>query len=272
MKSFGRMEMTGTAAGNSKLRLAGSALGAAAIVLLSTTLVSAEELRVIDAAGKTRSVADIAAGSSAAVNVTVAEKLTAPLSISLLNSKDNKVLHTTSADAKGFATFKNIESGTYKVTTTDSKASLATVEIVPTTSADQGAVEGDERNVSRSMYVAGASAVAGVLGVSLANSGGSGDSTGAATVEGVASVKGTGGSGVAALNPDGSADEVFQSSGAITAFDVAPNPGEASPAPTTVVMINPPESEFGGNNVTGITLEPTPAAPAPSPAPPLSGS
>ena len=145
MKSFGRMEMTGTAAGNSKLRLAGSALGAAAIVLLSTTLVSAEELRVIDAAGKTRSVADIAAGSSAAVNVTVAEKLTAPLSISLLNSKDNKVLHTTSADAKGFATFKNIESGTYKVTTTDSKASLATVEIVPTTSADQGAVEGPRR-------------------------------------------------------------------------------------------------------------------------------
>jgi hypothetical protein len=255
-------------------------LGAAAIVLVSAGVVSADELRVLDTAGKTRSVADLATGSSAAVKVTLNEKLTIPVSINLLSANSKEIVQSTTSDEKGLATFKNIAPGSYTVTTNSAQATVANVEIITSAAGDQGTVEDNERNVSRSMYVAGASAVAGVLGVSLANSGGSGDSV-AATTEAAGTVKNTVNSGVPSFNPDGSADDIFQTSGAVGAFDVPPSPGSVSPPPTTITVVSPPTSPIGtpiaptqpsGLPQVPVTPETTPVAPPPTTPPPLSGS
>mgnify|MGYP000264593638 CR=1 FL=1 len=233
----------------------------------------ADELKVFDQAGTLRSAANLNSGETANLKITIKGFTKgASTTVALEDSAKKTLIQSTPVNDQGVALFNNVPSGAINVKPSSTEATVATVEITPNAAAQHGKndVDSDELT-SKSIYLAGASAVAGVLGISIANSDGSdggadGASAGSGTVKGSTATN-TGNAPGTFANTDGSSDDIFSPS-ALNAVD----PGTVSPAPSTITA-NPviPEPLAGGAP-TGIESDDAPAAPPPPPAPSISGS
>lgn len=254
------------------------ALLPAALLLMRgfVTPVLAEQLKIIDSQGKTRSAAELNSGDMAAVKVEL--KSSTPgsnlggVSVSLVDSSTKKAVQTTKSDGTGLAQFLDVAAGTYQVVPSDasSKIEISDVQINKGVSSRQGSLSAQDssRVVNRALYVSGASAVAGVLGVALASQGSGGSSTESALASGALGNS----SSVAALNAGGTSGAGALSTSALVEAATVPNPGTISPPPTTITN-NPVPKEPGlggpapGDEVLSGT---TPVAPIPQNPPTIS--
>ncbi len=225
------------------------AVGAGAMLFLSTSAASADELKILDTTGLTRSAVVLQEGGSAKVTIALTKQgaeASHGTSVSLINRADGELLETVPTEKGGIAVFSNVPDGTFNVKVNDTSIIVSDVKIdtnqAMQTSADSSI---QKRKDARAMYVAGAGAVAGGIGIAIgAGSSGSGSSGSTASLSG----EGVGASGVGGSGPGGTGAGSFDSpgTGATTAAidDTPPDPGAPNTGGGTPTDLGSP-----GNNV-----------------------
>ena len=251
-------------------------VGLSLVVLMWAGVASADQVKILDRTGATRSITELQAGAAATVRIALKEGAAKSegIEITLTNEETASVIQKAATDAKGVANFLNVQPGTYKLGVADSSQTIADVQILkaPSATSKRGEIsDSDARGISRAMYVAGASVVAGGIGVAIAGSDSGSDSTSVSGSAFNADVSGSGlaadGSGAAALA--GGSDEVAAAIGPTNTLP-APNPGAASPAPTTInsgTTPTVPDANGGSGTSTPSQSTPTPPTPTSSPNP-----
>lgn len=229
------------------LRLSKTVLGVLVVPLCCLMLVSsaaAEQIKITDSSGNTRSMMELTAGTSATVRVTLkgtTNQTPEGTNVSLMNSETNKQTQSTTANSAGIAEFPNVSAGTYSLSIGDQKMTIADVQVIKLKTGGQQSSVSDEktREVGRAMYVGGASAVAGVAGIAAAVSSGSsgsgsgsGGSVGLVTTDGSVRVRegNTLGQPKPVPKPKPKPKPVPQAD--FTGVQPAPDPGPPDPAPT----------------------------------------
>jgi hypothetical protein len=262
----------------SKLRFMSKiTLGAAALVLTSSPATFADELKVLDLQGKTRSAVEMSDGTSASVRVSlISASQKENVKVSLIDTHSNNVIQTVLTGPGGIAMFENISTGTFKVSVDNKLANpkIANISILQNNNAQHGSLgssESEKRSHAKAMYLGGASAVAGAVGIALGTSGGSSsDTSDVSFLDTDTSGVNNGGAGSSEGGSLVTNGDVSVTADTEAAFG-GPNLGPTSPAPGTTTQLTPPSNSVGsGNEVTDPTDNPP--APTPSPAPNLSGS
>ncbi|MCB0346912.1 MAG: hypothetical protein KDD66_17470, partial [Bdellovibrionales bacterium] len=227
-----------------------AAVGAGALFFLSSSVASADELKILDLDGKTRSAVILQEGGSATVTVEVTKvgSTLAGIPVSLVNGTNGQLVQTSMTDQAGIAIFKNVPNGTFNLSVKDSMLKVSDVKInlngSQQTSSDS---EAQKREDARVMYIAGAGAVAGGIGIAIGagNSGsGSGSSTASLSGEGFGA-SGAGGSGPGGTGA-GSFDSPAGEGGTAAALnDTPPNPGSPNMGGGTPNTLGPVNNNSG---------------------------
>ena len=261
-----------------------------AFVLVGTAF--AEQIKIIDQEGKTKSMAELSSGSEASVKVSLAtsgEKTSklGDITVSLLSENGTEALQETKSTSEGIANFSNVGSGTYKLKVEEQGISIAEVSISDSTSSKQGAAlsseEDKKRSLARAMYLGGAGALASAVAIPIAinnDSSSGGSRSASAETSSLANVSGatasvSGGSSSSAATGAAAGGEVAALSAPRVQALGSPSPtiSTISPPPEVPVIGTPPEVPSIGGPPPGeegdvVTIPAAPAPPAPSPPPP----
>lgn len=196
-------------------------VGAGAMLTISGSTALAEELKILDVHGKTRSAVVLQEGGTATVRVELAKSAEniAGISVSLVNSATGQVAQTAATDTDGVAVFNNVADGSFRVALEKQTLEVADVKIHLNNIAQRSSDSNSQkRRDARAMYVAGAGAVAGGIGVAIgASDSGSSGSTSAASLTG---------EGAGAASADGSSVGGFSggATGGATTSGIADTP------------------------------------------------
>ena len=154
-----------------------------AMFFVSTAL--ADQVKVLDNEGHTQSMLNVTEGMSAEVKVQLKAEDAAAVSgvsVALVDVSSKQEKQSAVSDSAGVVLFNSVTGGTYLVRVKSAAARVETVDIVKSEAAgaDKRSVsDAEARKMSRAMYVGGASAVVGALGVTAATANsGSGSGSG----------------------------------------------------------------------------------------------
>jgi hypothetical protein len=242
----------------------------AALVIVSGA--AAEQVRISDSSGNLCSVAEIPAGSVAAVRARVLGGTEVRSVVVSLEEQFARTAQTSVTNETGFVEFGHVAPGAYLLKPGNPQLTVADVKVIraDTSAAGQRVLSDDHsRNLGKAMYVAGASAIAGIAGFATVLSGSS-SSSGSTETSNLGFVNTD---GVITAAPDGHKPQPqIQPSGLYD--DVPPNPGTISPAPNqgTVNGTPPAHGPFGpdaGDTGSGGIVENPPGPGQIAPAPPI---
>lgn len=250
-----------------------------AVALLSTASVQfalpafAEQLSVQDSSGDLRSAAVLSSGKSANIQVVLsgsAQDKLGSLEIKLLDTASSQVIQAVKTDDGGQALFEKVSAGSYKVTLDEapSTVKLGSVKVIELNPARQDQTsKNEQRDLTRAVYVVGASALPVAVGLSLADS--DSKKEGSAFAGQVDSNLTAEQSGLNAANQQGSNGSLVAPLGAgqVSALgSAAPDPGAPSPAPSaadTTVNTAPDEADPGSPSLDSSTPTAAPVPPDP---------
>lgn len=235
----------------------------------------AEEVKILDAAGNTRSVFNLVNGGVATVRVHIQRSDGKPIegsTLSLIREGEMTVLQASSADAAGMASFGNVPEGTFQLKTDGQEIAITDVEITKSSEQHSKSTESDEVNgLGQSVYIAGASA-AGIAAVAIGVSG-SGSSSGVSRTS-AAFLDGASASEVGAGVKTSGGEIAAQGVGIDTSISPAPIPQIYPDIPEISSIPSPePGNPFSPPPAQIITPTPPPSSiPEPTPAPTPSAS
>lgn len=138
-------------------------LGALTAGLFFVSSVIAEQINIVDAAGNTRSMATLSAGTNqATVKISLASTGTESVSgveVSLIDPSTGKIVKTALSDVSGQVVFNDVPAGTFKLQTSNNLLTLASVEILDPTARAQ--LKDDDKAAGGLLLGSGAGAAAG---------------------------------------------------------------------------------------------------------------
>ena len=254
----------------------------------------ADQIKIVDHLGNTRSMAVVNVGATAEVKVAISasqNELAKNATVRLVDLKTGTQVKELLTDSRGHVSFSNVPAGNYKIVLNNKQVQIANVEIDDSVTAEVAA-DSSSRAKTVALYAGGISAVGG--GAAIALSGGSSSSSGS-TDSAASQLSSFGSTDLASSTGSSAGRNTASASSSSESFDTsavvspAPTPsGTISPAPSgTNLTENDPVTTVTGNNgpptttvdengnivvSTPTTDDTPPAAPTPTPAPPVSGS